>query len=85
MYYEVIGITASIFLLASMSFNSVSYKTNLLMRFLNTIGNLLFVIYGICLQAWSTAICNSAIILFNIVNVILLIRNHNKEASNSHN
>jgi len=72
--FELIGIIASIFLIISMSFKSTSFKTNMLMRLLTICGNVLFVIYGILITAWSTAICNAIIIIINIINIILLFK-----------
>lgn len=69
---EIIGIIASILLSVSMIIKSTSIRNNIIMRILNTIGSLFFLVYGIVLPAYSTAIFNSIVILINIYHIICL-------------
>lgn len=71
MNYEVIGILASLFVLGALTFNSTSLKTNILMRSVNTVGSVLFVVYGVLVSAWSTAVCNG---LLTIVNIFYIVK-----------
>lgn len=73
-YYELVGIAASVFLIAAISFKSTSTKFNVLMRVFNGIGNLLFIIYGLLINSLSTSICNGIILVLNIINIITLCK-----------
>ena len=68
---EFIGILAGIFILISLIFRSTTYKTEILMRILNSAGAILFIVYGILLPAYSTAIINSCILVVNIYNIFV--------------
>lgn len=72
---EIWGIIATVFIIASMTFNSTTKFTNILMRVLNTIGSIFFVIYGIILPAYSTAVLNGLCCVVNIYNIFILLRN----------
>lgn len=77
MIVEIIGIVASIFILASLTFKCVSVKTNILMRILNGFGSLVFVVYGVLLllqggSAWSLVVCNGLLFLFNMYHLVRL-------------
>ena len=76
---EVIGIVATVFILISMSVDTKSLKGDIWMRAINIVGSLVFVVYGILLPAWSTAILNGALVVVNTVHLILLIKNRNKD------
>ena len=71
---EFSGILAGIFILISLVFRSTTRKTEILMRVLNSIGAVLFIIYGILLPAYSTAIINACILVVNIYNVCALLK-----------
>ena len=71
---EFIGILAGIFVLISLVFRSATRKTKILMRILNSIGAVLFIIYGVLLPAYSTAIINACILVVNIYNVCALFK-----------
>ena len=71
---EFIGILAGIFILISLVFRSTTRKTEILMRMLNSAGAILFIIYGILLPAYSTAIINACILVVNICNVCALLK-----------
>ena len=71
---EFIGILAGIFILISLIFRSTTRKTEILMRILNSVGAVLFIIYGILLPAYSTAIINACILVVNVYNIIALLK-----------
>lgn len=78
---EIIGIVATLFILASMSVNTKTLKGDIWMRAINIVGSVVFVVYGVLLPAWSTAILNVALVVVNTVHLILLIKNAKKEKS----
>ncbi len=75
---EIVGIVATILILVSMCFKTVSFKGSILMRSLNILGSVVFVVYGSLLPAISTAILNGALVIVNTVHLILLIKEQNK-------
>ena len=60
-YVEWIGYAASFFLLLSFLMRNI--KT---LRYINSLGCLLFVAYGLLLTSWPLVITNGAIVLINI-------------------
>lgn len=80
---EIIGIAATLFVLVSMLFNTLSYKGSLWMRILNIAGSVVFVVYGVLLPAISTAALNVVLIFVNGYHLIKLIKdNKNKKENN---
>ena len=82
---EAIGIVATLLILVSMLFPTLSYKGSLCMRILNILGSVVFVIYGALLPAISTAVLNGALIIVNSVHLFKLIKdnkNKNKKEKN---
>ena len=75
---EVIGIVATLFILISMSVNTKSIKGDIWMRAINIVGSVIFVVYGILLPAWSTAILNAALVVVNTIHLVLLVKNKDK-------
>lgn len=71
---EIIGLVASILVLASISIKSSTVKSNIIMRIINTIGSSIFVWYGISLSAYSTAILNIGAVAINLYYIIKLIK-----------
>ena len=71
---ELIGILAGILIMGSLIFPSTSIRGNLIMRSLNIIGSVLFVIYGFLIPAYSTAIVNILTVILNTYNIIKLLR-----------
>ena len=71
---EVIGILAGVFILTSLVFRSTTRKTEILMRILNSVGAVLFIVYGILFPAYSTAIINACILVVNVYNIIALLK-----------
>ncbi|MDE6661261.1 MAG: hypothetical protein K2J93_05520, partial [Anaeroplasmataceae bacterium] len=62
---ELIGICATVFILVSMVFPTLSYKGSFWMRILNLVGSAVFVVYGVLLPAISTAVLNGGLIIIN--------------------
>ncbi|MEG9328059.1 inner membrane protein [Salinimicrobium catena] len=60
-YIEWIGYLASLVLLLSFLMRNITT-----LRYINSMGCFLFVIYGVLLGSWPIAITNGAIILINI-------------------
>lgn len=65
MWYEIIGIAASILVLLAMTVKSTTTKGNIIMRAVNLIGSVAFIVYGFCISAWSTAFMNIAAVAVN--------------------
>lgn len=61
MNIEILGLIATSIIVLSFCCNG-----ELKLRLVNSIGSVLFVIYGISIHAWSVAILNSLAILINI-------------------
>ena len=76
---ELIGIFAGILIMGSLVFPSISIKGNIIMRVLNIVGSLLFVIYGFLIPAYSTAIVNCLTIILNVYNIIKLAKVKSKK------
>lgn len=74
-YIEIIGIIATILLVMSMAYNSKNRKTILVMRSLNAISSLLFIIYSIVLFAYSTILSNLIILLIDIYYILKTYKN----------
>lgn len=62
MSYEIIGLTATLFVLLSFLMKRIE-----LVRIINIIGAVLFVIYGLCINALSTWLLNGILIVIHIV------------------
>ena len=71
---ELIGIFATLIILASMLFKTTTIKGSIIMRVLNLIGAAILMIYGILLPALSTAILNGALIFVNFYHIVLLYK-----------
>ena len=71
-YVEWIGYLASFFLLLSFVMRNITT-----LRYINSLGCLLFVAYGLLLDSWPLIITNGAIVL---INIYYLFINTNKEA-----
>lgn len=64
-WYELIGLAGTLFVLLSFLMKDLTK-----VRIINIIGALLFVIYGICINAWSTWILNTILIIIHIIYLI---------------
>lgn len=72
-YIELAGYAASILIAVSLTMTDV-YK----LRIINSLGCLMFVIYGLNLGVYPVALTNSIIILINIYNLYKLKITNNK-------
>ena len=66
MLIEIIGTFAAVIVAASMCFKTSTRKGTILLRSVNILGSLLFLVYGLLLPAYSTALLNVAAIVINI-------------------
>ena len=81
---EVIGISSTILILVSMLFKTTTIKGSLLMRALNLVGSMVFVVYGILLPAISTAVLNGCLVIVNGYHFAILIKEYkNSKKENS--
>lgn len=76
---EIVGIVASIFIVFSLVFKTTTFKGTLLLRVLNSLGCVFFIIYGGLIGAWSTLIANAACLIINIIYTVIEIKNHKKQ------
>lgn len=67
---EVLGIMASLFIILAFLFKDIR-----IIRILDTIGALLYVIYGILIYSWANIFLNTILILIQIYRLIELKRN----------
>lgn len=77
-WIEIIGIVATLFVLFSMCCKVQIFKYCVLMRILNIVGSIVFVIYGILLPAVSTAILNGLLVIVNTYHLIILLKSNKK-------
>ena len=78
MYIEILGIVATLFILVGFCFKTMTFWGSFFLRFLNIIGSIVFVVYGILLPAYATAILNAALIVVNSYYLIVLVVNKKK-------
>lgn len=76
MYNEIIGMFATILLIVSMSFSSKSLKSRFIMRIVNMLAAMLFIIYGCLVTAYSTVCCNSIIVVLDFIYLIIMFKNN---------
>lgn len=74
---ELIGFTGSILVLISMLYNTSTYRGAFLLRLLNAIGSIIFVVYGVLLKAPSTVGLNIFAAVFNIYYIFRLKKDYN--------
>lgn len=75
---EIIGLIASILIVTSMVFKTTTFKGTILMRIINGVGSIFFIVYGFMIGAWSTGIANSALLIINIVYLIREIKDYKR-------
>lgn len=73
---EIIGLIASLIIVSSMSFKTTTFKGTIIMRILNALGSIGFIIYGIFLPAYATALTNICILILNIIYIIKETKTH---------
>ena len=71
---EIIGIVATLFILFSMSCKTSTKKSTIILRVTNIVGCIIFVVYGILLPAYSTAVLNGLLVFVNTYHLIKIIR-----------
>ena len=74
MWIEVFGIVSSIIILVSMCFNLQTRVGNILLRSINLIGSVCFVIYGFLLLAYATTFMNSCALVINSIYLVKILR-----------
>lgn len=79
MWIEIVGIVATLCILFSMCFKTLTFKGSVIMRVTNLIGSVIFVVYGCLLPAISTAILNGILIFVNSYHLFVLIKEHKME------
>ena len=72
---ELVGILGSVLVLIAITFPSTSKKGNTIMRILNLVGSIIFVVYGCLIPAYSTAIMNIAATAINLLYIFKLQKN----------
>lgn len=77
-YVEIIGIIASIFIVVSMCFKTTTFKGTIIMRIINGLGSIVFVVYGALLPATATLITNACAFVINLFYLIKEIKDHRK-------
>jgi CHASE2 domain-containing sensor protein len=82
MLIETVGIFSTLLILVSMCFKTTSFKGSLIMRILNLLGSIVFMVYGILLPAISTAVLNAALIMVNGYHLLILIKENKKQEEN---
>ena len=78
MYIELIGIVGSILVLLAMFVRSTTTKGNIIMRIINLIGSAIFVVYGLMIPAYSTAVLNIFAVMVNGIFVLKMLSKLNK-------
>lgn len=74
MWIEVFGIISSIIILVSMCFNPQTKLGNILLRSINLIGSICFIIYGLLLPAYATTFMNSCALIINSIYLVKILR-----------
>lgn len=75
---EIIGISATIFVIISLLFKTTTIKGSIMLRCFNLVGCTVFIIYGILLPTISTAILNSVCLIVDIYQLIVLLKDAKK-------
>jgi hypothetical protein len=70
MNYEIIGLTGTLFVLLSFLMKNIK-----MVRIINIIGAILFVIYGLCINAISTWVLNGVLVIIHIIYLLLMKKN----------
>ena len=77
MWIEIFGIISSIIILVSICFDPQSKKGNIVLRTLNTIGSVAFVIYGLLIPTYATVFMNICAAIINLIYLVRSIRSTN--------
>ena len=80
MYIEILGIVVTLFILVGFCCKTMTFWGSFVLRLLNIIGSIVFVVYGILLPAYATAILNCALIFVNGYYLIsMIVKRHKKQ------
>ena len=74
MWIEVFGIVSSIIILVSMCFNPQTRLGIILLRSINLIGSICFIIYGLLLPAYATTFMNSCALVINSIYLVKILK-----------
>ena len=74
MWIEIFGIVSSIIILISMCFNPQTKLGNILLRSLNLVGSICFIVYGFLLPAYATTFMNSCALIINSIYLVKSLR-----------
>ena len=74
MWIEVFGIVSSIIILVSMCFNPQTKLGNILLRSINLVGSICFIVYGLLLPAYATTFMNSCALVINSIYLVKILR-----------
>lgn len=80
---EIVGIVASIFIVFSLVFKTTTFKGTLLLRILNSLGCVFFIVYGGLIEAWSTLMANGLCLILNCIYIVLEVRGYLKNERKS--
>lgn len=83
MNFEIIGTIAATIVLFSAIFKSADKRKNILMRLINSIGSIFFIIYGFLIGSISIIVLNFIMVGVCILHAALLMRDVKKEAINN--
>lgn len=78
---ELFGLFGSVLIFISMLYKSNTRKGNITMRIWNLLGSIVFVIYGICLPAYSTIVLNVFMIILHIYHIVVLLKEGDNNAN----
>ena len=76
---EIVGIVASLFVVISMCFKTTLFKGTIIMRIINGLGSIVFVVYGALLPAIATLITNACVFVINLFYLVKEIRDHYRD------
>lgn len=76
MMTELVGTFGSIFILISMCFSTKTKKGTILLRALNFIGSIIYVYYGILIDAFNVIFLNVFMVIANLYYIIKEFQNN---------
>lgn len=74
---EIVGISGSVLVVISMMFKTTTDKGVLLLRIFNLLGSIIFIAYGVLLNAYSTIVLNSLCVVLNIIGIVSIVKKIN--------
>lgn len=75
---EAIGMVASILIVCSMVFKTTTFKGTMLMRIINMLGSVFFIIYGFVLPAYATGVANICVFIINVYYIVKEYKDYKK-------